>query len=107
MANKAFPTIPGTINIPSGVEDFKTAIQVVWTASAWQESTSNITITHGPSAGQIWGGDESFEIRRQENMYQPQQTLVLEYLLMLLLNAQPFFAWMDKAVGCLLQFLTV
>ena len=24
MANKAFPTIPGTIEIPSGVEDFKT-----------------------------------------------------------------------------------
>ena len=74
MANKAFPTIPGTIDIPSGVEDFKTRQQVVWTASSWRQAPSNITITHGPSAGQVWGSTESFEIRRQENMYQPQQT---------------------------------
>ena len=74
MTNKAFPTIPGTIDIPSGLDAFKTRQQVVWTTSSWRESTSLITITHGPSAGQQWGGDESFEIRRQENMYQPQQT---------------------------------
>ena len=73
MANKAFPTIPGTINIPSGVEDFKTAIQVVWTASDWTKANSPININYGPAAGQIWESNENFEIKRQENIYQPQQ----------------------------------
>ncbi len=72
MANKAFPTIPGTIEIPSGVEDFKTKRQVVWTASDWTKAAS-VSINYGPAAGQIWESDENFEIRRQENIYQPQQ----------------------------------
>ena len=73
MANKAFPTIPGTINIPGGVDDFKTAIQVVWTASDWTKANSPININYGPAAGQIWESNENFEIRRQENIYQTQQ----------------------------------
>ena len=72
MANKAFPTIPGTINIPSGVDNFKTEPQVVWTASDWTRVQS-VSINYGPAAGQTWESNENFEIRRQENIYQPQQ----------------------------------
>ena len=70
MANKAFPTLPGTINIPSGLNDFKAEKQVVWTASNWAKADSAITINYGPAAGQVWESDENFELNRQENMYQ-------------------------------------
>ena len=76
MANKAFPTIPGTIDIPSNLTEFKNRKQVVWTASDWTR-TPSVNINYGPAAGQTWESDENFEIS--------------EYLLMLLLNAQPFF----------------
>ena len=74
MANIPFKTIPGTIDIPSGLNDFKTKDQVVWTASDWAKANSPININYGPAAGQTWESDENFEIRRQENMYQPDQT---------------------------------
>ena len=73
MAIKPFPTLPGTINIPGNLTDFKTEKQVVWTASDWRQAPSNITITHGPSAGQVWGSTERFVIQRQENVYQTNQ----------------------------------
>ena len=62
MANKAFPTIPGTIEIPSGLNDFKNRQQVVWTASDWTRAQS-VSINYGPAAGQTWESDENFEIR--------------------------------------------
>ena len=73
MANIKFPTIPGTIEIPHDVNAFKPKEQVVWTASNWRQAPSNITITDGPSRNQVWGSTERFEIRRQENVYQPDQ----------------------------------
>ena len=72
MANKDFPTIPGTIDIPDNLNDFKTRQQVVWTASDWSR-TNGVNIGYGPAAGDYWGGDDNFQIKRQANMYQPQQ----------------------------------
>ena len=73
MTNKAIPTIPGTIEIPDGVEDFKRKQQVVWTGSSWSR-TNGINITDGPLKGEYWGSDDNFTIKRQESMYKPQQT---------------------------------
>ena len=68
MANKKLPTIPGTINIPDGVEDFKKQQQVVWTDSSWSR-TPGITITDGPQKGDYWGSNDSFSIIHQKSMY--------------------------------------
>jgi hypothetical protein len=68
MTNKAFPTIPGTINIPDKVEDFKKEQQVVWTGSSWSRTTG-ITITDGPAKGDYWGSNDSFSIIHQKSMY--------------------------------------
>ena len=38
-----------------------------------REQTVAVNINYGPAAGQTWESNENFEIRRQENMYQPQQ----------------------------------
>ena len=91
MANKAFPTIPGTIEIPSGLTEFKNRQQVVWTASDWTRAQS-VSINYGPAAGQTWESDENFEINRQENVYQPQQGSGFRvFTMLLILNAQLFF----------------
>ena len=70
MAIKPFPTLPGTIEIPDDLNAFKGKDQVVWTASNWRKAPP-ITITHGPSATQVWGSTEDFGIERAENVYQP------------------------------------
>ena len=68
MTNKAFPTIPGTINIPDKLEDFKKQQQVVWTGSSWSRTTG-ITVTDGPAKGDYWGSNDSFSIIHQKSMY--------------------------------------
>ena len=57
MANKAFKTIPGTIDIPSDLAAFKTRDQVVWTGETWKTKGSFAptfgytgTFTHNPSS---------------------------------------------------------
>ena len=72
MGNIAFPTIPGTIEIPDDLNAFKGKEQVVWTASKWSYVVG-LTITDGPAAGDYWGSDDNFRIDRQENIYKPQQ----------------------------------
>ena len=68
MTNEAFPTIPGTIDIPDRLTDFKNKEQVVWTDSSWSRTTG-ITITDGPAAGDYWGSNDSFSIIHQKSMY--------------------------------------
>ena len=40
MTNVPFKTIPGTIDIPTNLNDFKAKDQVVWTGSSWREKGS-------------------------------------------------------------------
>ena len=63
--------IPGTISIPSSLEEFKRASQVRWTGSAWRYK-GKVTATHGPAKG-TWNSEESYGVQRQDNMYDKSQ----------------------------------
>ena len=70
MANKAFKTIPGTINIPNDLDSFKTTSQVVWTGSSWRTKG---TFSPGYGDTSSWPHDPSYSISRQDTMYSPTQ----------------------------------
>lgn len=69
--NKAFKTIPGTINIPSDVDDFKTTSQVVWTGSTWRRKN-----TFSPDYGDTssFPNDNEYTVEKQRSMYTAYQS---------------------------------
>lgn len=71
MANKAFKTIAGTVDIPSNLTDFKTRDQVVWTGSSWRRKGA-FSPQYGDTSS--WPDDGAYTIERQNSMYNSQQS---------------------------------
>lgn len=71
MANKAFKTLPGVVDIPNSqnVEQFKSIIQPRWTGFQWRRINA-IDITHGPAVGR-WNSEAAYSVQREDNPYDP------------------------------------
>ena len=75
MTNVPFKTIPGTIDIPTNLNDFKAKDQVVWTGSSWREKGS---FTPGYGDTNYFEHDPSYSIQYQNNMYNSRSTTGLK-----------------------------
>ena len=66
MANVPFKTIPGTIDIPNNLTDFKNQTQVVWTGKSWRTKGS-FTPNYGDRP--YFEHNPSYSIQYQREMY--------------------------------------
>ena len=71
MANVPFKTIPGTINIPNNLDEFKRTEQVVWTGKSWREKGA---FTPDYGATNFFNHNPSYDIERQTDLYQPSES---------------------------------
>ena len=68
MADVPFKTIPGTINIPNDLDNFKQQEQVVWTGNRWREKGA-FTPNFGDK--NFFNHDPSYTIHSQTELYNP------------------------------------
>ena len=68
MTNIPLKTIPGAINIPGNLEEFKRAEQVVWTGNRWR-TKGPFTPDYGDK--NFFNHNPSYDIYSQTDMYNP------------------------------------
>lgn len=71
MANKAFKTLPTSIDIPTSLSNFKNREQAVWTGSQWR-AKSTFSPNYGDTSS--WPNESAYALERQGSLYLPSST---------------------------------